>query len=97
MQEWIKALAEEIKPMIGEDRYANGFSGGGGGGGGKTSSAGSNSTSSSSGGGSSKGKGKKGKGGGGREPGVDDKALDKVSSSLSECVCICECWGDTIS
>ena len=84
MLDWIKALTEEIKPMIGEDRYANGFSGGGGG---KTSSAGSgssNSISSSSSGSSSKGKGKKGKGGG--EPGVDDKALDKVR--LSSCVCV---------
>ena len=28
MLEWIKALTEEIKPMIGENRYANGFGGG---------------------------------------------------------------------
>ena len=84
MLDWIKALTEEIKPMIGEDRYANGFSGGGG----KTSSsAGSSGSSNSTSGGSSKGKGKKGKGGG--EPGVDDKALDKVRLSLSVRVCVC--------
>ena len=42
MKDWIRVLTEEIKPMIGENRYANGFSGGksssgkgGGGGGGK--------------------------------------------------------------
>ena len=81
MQEWIKALSEEIKPMIGEDRYANGFSGG------KTTGSSSNSTSSGS-SGSSKGKGKKGKGG---EPGVDDKALDEVRLCVYVCVCVCSC------
>ena len=83
MQEWIKALNDEIKPMIGEDRYANGFSGG------KT--AGSSSNSSAGSGSSSKGKAKKGKGGGG-ERGVDDKALDQVSwYTLCVCVCVCVC------
>ena len=83
MQEWIKALNDEIKPMIGEDRYANGFSGG------KTAGSSSNSSAGSS--SSSKGKAKKGKGGGG-ERGVDDKALDQVSwYTLRVCVCVCVC------
>ena len=73
MVAWIKALSEEMKPMIGEDRHVNGFSGG------KTGSGGTRASPVNSSGGSSgtpKGKGKKGKGG---ELTVDNKALDQVN------------------